>query len=83
LKRIQVLFLFWWTKNCYWPSLCRLAFGCLFFGYNSASHKLIVFKSVVWKKEDKSFQKNGVLGLEVGSNPGPQISDMTSNYQAS
>jgi hypothetical protein len=40
-------------------------------GYNMTSHNLIVFKSVVWKKGDESFRKNAILGLGVGSNPGP------------
>ncbi len=35
----------------------------------------IVFKSVVWKKGDESFQINAVLGLGVGSNPGPLASE--------
>ncbi len=31
----------------------------------------IVIKSVVWNRGDESFQKIAILGLDVGSNPGP------------
>jgi hypothetical protein len=38
--------------------------------FNLTSQYYIVYKPVVWKKGDESFQKNAILGLGVGSNPG-------------
>ncbi len=38
--------------------------------FNLTSQYYIVFKSVVWKKGDGRF-RNAILGLGVGSNPGP------------
>ena len=39
--------------------------------FKMTSQYYIVFKSVVWKKGDESFQINASLGLGVESNPGP------------
>jgi len=38
-----------------------------FADFNMTSHKLIVFKSVVWKKGDERFRKIAILGLGVES----------------
>ena len=61
----------WYELSVDQPKVCYL-FIYFFFGYNMTSHNLIVFKSVVWKKGDElEFPKNAILGLGVGSNPGP------------
>ncbi len=38
------------------------------------SHNLIVFKSLSERREMRVFRKNAILGLGVGSNPGPLAS---------
>ncbi len=49
---------------------CPNYFNIIYFNLTS-QYITIVFKSVVWKKGDESFRINAVLGLGVGSNPGP------------
>jgi hypothetical protein len=52
-----------WWKFFIWTLLIMVFYNIIYFKMTSQYY--IVFKSVVWKKGDKSFQINAVLGLGV------------------